>query len=649
MNFTVQPTDTVKLDMASRSVGINLGAVYGVNKIQITPQNATHRVRQQDISVYISTDNNISSGTTADYTQVTGWTFIQNTDGSMVLEFPKIFQAQYIKINTVWDDRDINNASLDTGATVSNTAGELIKVWALKDSRIEQDTYDPIGNRQSQTVDGQTQNYIYYQNTSPTRGNLTWLASDGNWFYQYDNNGNLITKAKAATVDVTQPTNPGAFVVDTTKEYWNYSWDLRNRLSSVSKYGQPVVSYLYDADNLRVVRTKGSDTTVYAYGRNGAITYQKDLTTNTARTYTYLYDETIGWVDTATDGVTKGPYYATTDHLGSVTQVTNSSAAVVWSSEYQPFGKTAGVEGLYDFDGSYAGHQVDRDTGLIYSWNRWMEPETGRFISEDPAQDGNNWYAYAGNSPEVNTDPTGLWGTDSDGYSSMSPSTDSPSQHSGPSTPSGPSATGNQLSLNVLGLYAYYGNKDDPSNSHPRTAPQAPPSPEPTVGPTPPTPTAPSVPAGPPTVHSGRATPDEWRNNIVQAQVAVPWIIPLLVPPVVVVPDQPKPLVQEWLKNGFLSKPVPQAKHPWDKLPKKGKHPFKPPIGKGGKPISPPPRGINGGGMVDADDNEWDWDIGGQKAGKPHWDVKHPDGTHTNVNPAGGPKEGEVNHGLDNF
>jgi len=46
--------------------------------------------------------------------------------------------------------------------------------------------------------------------------------------------------------------------------------------------------------------------------------------------------------------------------------------------------------------------------GVVYMWNRWQDPETGRFISEDPARDGNNWYGYAGNNPETFTDPTGL-------------------------------------------------------------------------------------------------------------------------------------------------------------------------------------------------------------------------------------------------
>lgn len=38
-----------------------------------------------------------------------------------------------------------------------------------------------------------------------------------------------------------------------------------------------------------------------------------------------------------------------------------------------------------------------------------MNPQTGRFISEDPACDGINWYAYAGGNPVRYSDPSGLW------------------------------------------------------------------------------------------------------------------------------------------------------------------------------------------------------------------------------------------------
>jgi uncharacterized protein RhaS with RHS repeats len=46
----------------------------------------------------------------------------------------------------------------------------------------------------------------------------------------------------------------------------------------------------------------------------------------------------------------------------------------------------------------------------MYYRARWYDPQTGRFISEDPIefQGGTNWYAYVGNNPLSNWDPSGL-------------------------------------------------------------------------------------------------------------------------------------------------------------------------------------------------------------------------------------------------
>ncbi|MCW5939370.1 MAG: RHS repeat-associated core domain-containing protein [Fimbriimonadaceae bacterium] len=38
---------------------------------------------------------------------------------------------------------------------------------------------------------------------------------------------------------------------------------------------------------------------------------------------------------------------------------------------------------------------------------RYYEPWTGRFLSEDPAMDGANWYVYCGNDPVNKVDPDG--------------------------------------------------------------------------------------------------------------------------------------------------------------------------------------------------------------------------------------------------
>ena len=53
------------------------------------------------------------------------------------------------------------------------------------------------------------------------------------------------------------------------------------------------------------------------------------------------------------------------------------------------------------------GHQQDDDSGLYYMRARYYEPGSGRFISEDPAMDGGNWFAYCGNDPVNRFDRNG--------------------------------------------------------------------------------------------------------------------------------------------------------------------------------------------------------------------------------------------------
>ena len=72
-------------------------------------------------------------------------------------------------------------------------------------------------------------------------------------------------------------------------------------------------------------------------------------------------------------------------------------------------GKTVnGVTTGHLWDGTN-GEYFDAETGFIYLRARYMNPETGRFISEDPVSDGVNWYAYAAGNPVRYSDPSGLF------------------------------------------------------------------------------------------------------------------------------------------------------------------------------------------------------------------------------------------------
>ena len=53
-------------------------------------------------------------------------------------------------------------------------------------------------------------------------------------------------------------------------------------------------------------------------------------------------------------------------------------------------------------------YQKDGDSGLSLVGNRYYDSDSGRFISQDPAQAGDNPYAYCDNNPLASTDPSGL-------------------------------------------------------------------------------------------------------------------------------------------------------------------------------------------------------------------------------------------------
>ncbi|MFW6016837.1 MAG: RHS repeat-associated core domain-containing protein [bacterium] len=94
--------------------------------------------------------------------------------------------------------------------------------------------------------------------------------------------------------------------------------------------------------------------------------------------------------------------YYYTDHLGSTRAVDVSGE--ITRLDYAPFGEDfKPTSERYKFTGK----EDDISTGLHYFNARYYDPAIGRFITEDSAKDGINWYVYCGNSPLRYVDPDG--------------------------------------------------------------------------------------------------------------------------------------------------------------------------------------------------------------------------------------------------
>ena len=97
------------------------------------------------------------------------------------------------------------------------------------------------------------------------------------------------------------------------------------------------------------------------------------------------------------------------DSHGSVIRTADASGNAMQEAEYRAdydaFGNS--YQGSRNTPFGYCGEYVDSESGNVYLRNRYYNRSTGRFITEDPAQDGLNWYVYAGNNPVSFVDPLG--------------------------------------------------------------------------------------------------------------------------------------------------------------------------------------------------------------------------------------------------
>ena len=392
------PSSEIKLDYAASSIGVDLGVPVSMNRIELIPNigNPVSRVYQNEstLTIYTSPDNAAGS-----YSKLLNWTINKKENGVLEILLPSSEPARFVKIHCSYDDRDEYLVPVNE-AEFNNFAEDLIRVYAYVQCIGEGEyEYDGSGNRHSEQIHerGSVNTYIYTVYSHSNR-----MKCNGRYAYKYDENGNLIKKGTNYTIHEDQVT------IHSEGEWWEYEYDLLNRLMSVQKNGQFVAAYVYDWAGRRVKRMGAERGTEYfIYNQWGQLFYEE--CGNEYHEHVYAIGDLFARVDGKIgDQCSRSTYFYHSDHIGSVEAITDINGDVVWMCDYTAFGRMISTRGTLDGRPMFTGKDYDMEVGLYYYNARWYDPDTGRFISEDPAQDGLNWYVYAGNNPLKYTDPTGL-------------------------------------------------------------------------------------------------------------------------------------------------------------------------------------------------------------------------------------------------
>jgi len=220
---------------------------------------------------------------------------------------------------------------------------------------LESFSYDSVGNRTSSHL-----------SVSQTYNTANRLLEDDTFTYTYDGNGNLTSKTDKNTSEVT-----------------TYTYDPEDQLVRIDFPDSTFAEYAYDGLGRRIEKDVSGAITRYVYD-NEDILLEFDGFNVLQASYTHgpgidepLIMERAGQ-----------SFYYHTDGLGSITDITDSTASTVQSYRYDTFGQIINQAGASTNPYTYTGREFDPESGLYYYRSRYYDPGVGRFLSEDPLKLG---------------------------------------------------------------------------------------------------------------------------------------------------------------------------------------------------------------------------------------------------------------------
>ena len=325
----------------------------------------------------------------------------------------------------VFEARTGRLSGIRTGIGSSNTVQDLSY------------TYDKLGNPLSR-VDGNTNLSETFSYDALNRLAFSTVNLMPAKTFSYNGIGNMLSKSDVGSYrypDAGQPrphavTSISEGLISTTFTYdenGNQTSGL-NRIVAYTSYDKPsritqgsrTISFVDDSEHRRFKQVTPEGTTLYIAGFGVMVVVTSPGTASAKWTdYLAVGSEKVGMRVLASAAVTTRYFH--TDHLGSISVVTNENGVVVERLSYDAWGKLRNPDGTDNTIGSitsqtshgYTGEEQLSVAGLVHMKQRLYDPLLARFTNADPTipdpMNMQTWnrYSYVINSPLAFTELAG--------------------------------------------------------------------------------------------------------------------------------------------------------------------------------------------------------------------------------------------------
>lgn len=210
--------------------------------------------------------------------------------------------------------------------------------------------------------------------------------------YEYDADGRMVARVERSG--------------SSEERRWRYDWTSDGRLRRVTAPDGRRWSYRYDAFGRRVSKEGPEGLTEYIW--DGTVV--AEVLKQGSEPVVLLHEPGTFRPLAKQEG--EQAYVCVTDPVGTPRELLTLTGKVAWAGRLSAWGELEQVlERETDWPVRFQGQWSDDETGLVFNWHRYYDPQIGRYLSPDPIglEGGLNAYNYVKN-PMNWVDPRGLEG-----------------------------------------------------------------------------------------------------------------------------------------------------------------------------------------------------------------------------------------------